>query len=346
MKVDLIVLTHKPESTFVEMLERVSQQTMPVNKVIIYNTEQKYYERIVYSGKFFDEHKNIEAHHISRREYDCGKTRNLAVKSSDADYVVFMHQHALPYDNELIEKLIKALESAPELAVAYARQIPGAKCPLVVGEMLEKLFPDKSAVRSEIDYQTMEWKAYQNSNICAAYRRSIFDEVGGFGSHIIANEDVLFAAASLNMGYKIAYVSDAVVECPTTPDYEEISRFLFDFAVSVSKHPEVFNEEHIASELKKMMKSASVKIKKNGNKQDKAYLKNANKTFLKYFKKGTKHRKMSYQTILKYSANPDYWRMDELMRERSSVDSRAGYGRSAAEKEMISNKPDKHVFED
>ena len=44
----------------------------------------------------------------------------------------------------------------------------------------------------------------------AAYRRSIFDELGGFDETIIT-EDIEFSMRIQNAGYKIAYESDAVV---------------------------------------------------------------------------------------------------------------------------------------
>ena len=40
-KVDVVILTYKPEQKFLDLMEKLAHQTVPVNKIIIMNTEQK-----------------------------------------------------------------------------------------------------------------------------------------------------------------------------------------------------------------------------------------------------------------------------------------------------------------
>ena len=49
------------------------------------------------------------------------------------------------------------------------------------------------------------------SDVCSAYRRDIYFEIGGFEHPIMTNEDMLIAANALQHGYKIAYEPDAYV---------------------------------------------------------------------------------------------------------------------------------------
>lgn len=53
--------------------------------------------------------------------------------------------------------------------------------------------------------------AFLISNVCAAYRRSAYDAVGGFVHPIPTNEDMLMAAQLLEGGYRLSYSAEACV---------------------------------------------------------------------------------------------------------------------------------------
>ncbi|MCR5279655.1 MAG: glycosyltransferase family 2 protein, partial [Lachnospiraceae bacterium] len=94
MTVDLIISTYKPDDGFVRLVDAMAAQTVAPGKIIIINKEEKYFDRLLFNGRFMDNHKNIEVHHISTNEFDCGKSLNQAIKYSEADYVLLMKQDA------------------------------------------------------------------------------------------------------------------------------------------------------------------------------------------------------------------------------------------------------------
>ena len=49
------------------------------------------------------------------------------------------------------------------------------------------------------------------SNVCCAYKKRIYDELGGFTDTAIFNEDMIYAAKALKNGYISRYVSAARV---------------------------------------------------------------------------------------------------------------------------------------
>ena len=57
------------------------------------------------------------------------------------------------------------------------------------------------------------------------------------------------------------------------------------------------------------------------------------------FRKGKHYRNLSKNKILKCTMNPEYWTMDEILRDRSGIDARQGYGRSEAELRMLADFP-------
>lgn len=52
MKVDVIIPTYKPDKGFPEMIKRLEKQTLKPNRIIIMNTEEKYFEKLLYGTGF------------------------------------------------------------------------------------------------------------------------------------------------------------------------------------------------------------------------------------------------------------------------------------------------------
>ena len=55
--VDVILLTHKPKDQVMELIKAVEEQTYPVRKVIIMNTEERYFEKLFYGTRFLEKYK-------------------------------------------------------------------------------------------------------------------------------------------------------------------------------------------------------------------------------------------------------------------------------------------------
>ena len=58
-KVDVIIPTYKPDQKFLDLMEKLAHQTVPVNKIIIMNTEQKYFDRLTYGTPFSKKYNAI-----------------------------------------------------------------------------------------------------------------------------------------------------------------------------------------------------------------------------------------------------------------------------------------------
>ena len=339
MTIDLILPIYKPEKVFLDLVEEMTSQSLPINKIIIMNTEQKYFDRLTYSTKFLDKHENIEIRHLSKREYDHGKTRNAAVKLSDADYFIMMSQNAMPVGKEIIAKLLKAFETEPNVAVAYAGEVAVASAKEYDKFERRYFFPEDSAVRSLKDVDTLGWLAYMNSNNCAMYRRDIFDKLGGFMNHVICNEDIFYASKAINEGYKVSYVADAIVVYTAETEDRDRMKEAFDLGVSVAKHPEVFNAEAFKASIHKLDKMTLNHLKRTGHRNEIFAFKRIMAAHRKGFNKGLKYKKISGSEISRYSFNTEYWRADEILRDRTSVDVHSGYGRSEAELRMLAKTP-------
>ena len=110
MQIDVIIPVYKPDKRFFELLDMLSKQTVSVNKIILMNTEQKYWDELVYNNPKKKIADNVRVWHISKREFDHGRTRRDAVKKSQAEIFVMMTMDAMPKDEFLLENLITPLE--------------------------------------------------------------------------------------------------------------------------------------------------------------------------------------------------------------------------------------------
>ena len=235
--VDVIIPTYKPDKKLIQLIDRLSKQTVPVQKIILVNTEEKHLNRLIYGSDFNERYKNICIYNHSKKEFDHGNTRNRGVNLSESDVFVMMTQDAVPKDDTLIENLLKALEQEM-VSVAYARQLPEENCREIEKFTRSFNYPEVSRIKSKADLPELGIKTYFCSNVCAAYKKADFLELGGFVKHTIFNEDMLFAYKVIQAGKKIAYAADALVVHSHNYKAKEQLKRNFDLGVSQADHPD------------------------------------------------------------------------------------------------------------
>ena len=284
--VDVIIPTYKPGKKFLRILKALKQQTYPVSRVIVFNTQEEYWNRFVKGLNTDELPMNPEIHHISKEEFDHGKTRGAAAAISDADAFLCMTDDAVPADKHLIEKLVKALSqevlepademacsgqdisenkkiSEKQVAVAFARQLPGKRADEAEKYARRFNYPEESCIKSSSDIPKLGIKTYFCSNVCALYNKRIYEQLGGFVDKTIFNEDMIFAAGAIKAGYCIAYVADAKVY--HYHKYSNMQQFHrnFDLGVSQAQHPEVFADVPSEGEGIRMVKQTAGFLKEN-----------------------------------------------------------------------------------
>lgn len=262
-KTDIIIPLYKPGEALFSLLERLESQTVPVNRILLVNTERKYFDELICGTGFAEKYgKLVSVYHISKEEFDHGGTRRFAVSHSDAEVFVMMTQDALPADNYLLENLLEALSDA-KTAAAYAQQLPAKDCRFLERFMRRFNYPEESRVKGQADLQELGIKTYFCSNVCAAYKRSVYDELGGFVKRTIFNEDMLFAAGAIKAGYTIAYEAKARVLHSHNYTIGQQFHRNFDLGVSQAEHPEVFRNIPSEKEGKKMVLSTTAHLFKS-----------------------------------------------------------------------------------
>ena len=239
--VDIIIPTCKPGREWKKLIKMLDCQTYPVRWIRIMNTGEENWNKMYETWT-----DKMTVVHLTGAEFDHGKTRDTAARMSDADYLLFMTQDAVPADRKLVEKLVEALEQAEDVRAAYARQLPAGGCRLAEQYTRQFNYPPESRIKRQRDLPELGIKTYFCSNVCAIYDRKTYLRLGGFVKKTIFNEDMIFAGKLIQSGYAVAYAADAKVV--HSHNYSAIQQFRrnFDLAVSQADHPEVF--EGIRSE--------------------------------------------------------------------------------------------------
>ncbi len=175
---------------------------------------------------------------VKRSSFDHGATRNLGAEHAFADIIVFMTQDALPIDRETLSKLIQPLQQR-EVVVSYARQITDQSASVSEQFLRFANYPPMPMVKSAEDIAHMGIKTFQCSNVCAAYKHPVFDELGQFPAPAVCNEDMIFSARAIFAGYKVSYTADSMVYHTHHFSSTQLFKRYFDISASLDLEPRI-----------------------------------------------------------------------------------------------------------
>lgn len=304
--VDVVIPVYKPGRRFACLLKRLRQQTFAINRIIVVNTEENEWKPELAKGI-----AGLEVRHVRKEEFDHGGTRNLGAALSQADVVVFMTDDALPAGRRLVERLVEALcQTGPggeEVAMAYARQLPGKGCEPVERCVRGFNYPEEGCVKTARDLPRRGIKTYFASNVCCAYRKDIFERQGGFVSRAIFNEDMIYAAGVVRAGYGIAYAAGARVVHSHNLTPRQQFRRNFDLAVSQADHPEVFAGLASEGEGIRMVKEVAGRLIRQGNACCLPALFLGSACKYAGYRLGRMYRVLPGAVVRLCSMNPQYW---------------------------------------
>ena len=142
-EVTVIIPTWKPGRELTQLLLRLKRQSVPPERILIINTDEKYFRE-----ELIPDWAGISLLHIEKRMFDHAGTRDMGARMSSTPYLLFMTMDALPADTHLIERLLEAFEDE-HTAAAYARQLPKKNCRRAERCVRAFNYPADSTVSSE-----------------------------------------------------------------------------------------------------------------------------------------------------------------------------------------------------
>lgn len=282
-------------------MKKLQEQEYPIGTIFVINTKAGRFPKEV------EQMEKVKVSHIERREFDHGATRDMGMQMSKAEIVVFMTQDAVPADEYVIGNLVKVLEEDEMTGAAYARQLAASGCNYIEKYTRKFNYPENSRIKSKEDLQEMGIKTFFCSNVCAAYKRNIYEKAGGFCKKTIFNEDMILAGHMINAGYKVAYVAEArVIHSHNYTGMQQFHRN-FDMAVSQAEHPEVFEGIKSESEGIKLVKQTAAHLVKRRKIQ--LVPKLVYQSGCKYigYRMGKMYKKLPDKVVKWCSMSPGYW---------------------------------------
>ena len=76
MKVDVIIPVYGPGNRLLELFDRLGRQTVPVDRLIIMNTEKYLWDKWTETLEPGRLPENLSVYHVTKEEFDHGATRN------------------------------------------------------------------------------------------------------------------------------------------------------------------------------------------------------------------------------------------------------------------------------
>lgn len=305
-QVDVVIPVYHPDEKLEQLITKLNRQTVRPQHVFFMQTLTGTGEDDSVK-KLLETADNAVITTLDKKDFDHGGTRNQGASLSQAEFMLFMTQDAVPVDEYLIEHLIASFQDE-KVATAYGRQLPDDKVGMIERFTRSFNYPDVSSKKSKADLETLGIKTYFCSNVCAMYRKEVYEKMGGFVLHTIFNEDMIMAANVIGAGYEIAYVAEAQVVHAHKYTYRQQFARNFDLAVSQCQYREIFDGVKSESEGMKLVKQTMTHLLRQG----KWYLIpdlifQSGFKFLGY-RFGKKYEKLPIGLVRKMSMNKSYWR--------------------------------------
>ena len=313
-KYDVVILTHSPKYDLVLSIKRLINQSIKPEKIIIYNTDESIFYKNIDDVSGFkklldDSANNIMVVHIEESDFDHGKARNDAAKLCESDYILFLTDDAVPYDDNLCGYLMEAFEKylSFNVAVSYARQIAKDDAKLKEKYVRAFNYPEHDIIKVKAKEKELGIKNYYCSNVCAMYDRNIFNKLGKFEENIILNEDTFYVYNAINNGYSVVYYPLAKVLHSHNLTYKEQFCRNFDIGVSQFERKAIFDKIPSAEEGKKMVMNVSKRLLMGFHII--MFLDFIIECLYRYagFKKGKDFEKLTIDECIKYASNKNYF---------------------------------------
>lgn len=167
---------------------------------------------------------------IPPQDFNHGATRDYGISLASGELVVLMVQDAVPFDRNLLDKILRPFNDA-DVAGVYSRQIPQPDADLLTKRNLNNWLtgrpvPEIRCMESIGWYQALspidKYFFCNFDNVCSAVRKSIWQD-HRFGP-INFGEDIDWSERVLKSGFKIAYEPAAAVihshDRPLTYEYK------------------------------------------------------------------------------------------------------------------------------
>lgn len=256
--ISVIIPTYNAGAKITEILSMLSNQSYLPDEILI-----------VDSGSSDDTLQRCAAFPlvkvlmVEQSSFNHGATRDMAIRKSIGEFVIFLTQDAIPADEYFIANMLTPFSNAT-VALVYGRQLANADASPAEKLTRQFNYPPQPCLRTSADIPVLGIKAFFFSDAAAAYRRSAYLQLGGFEKNIKTNEDMFIAAKALHAGFGIYYAASAMVV--HSHDFTLRQRYLRyrDQGEEITLHADILGKEAPTAEGQKLLLFVSQNLLRKG----------------------------------------------------------------------------------
>ena len=241
------------------LLSALKRQTITPAEIIVVDSSSDDDTQAIVRAK----HPEVRLLVIDRKDFNHGGTRDYVLRKSSGEFVCFLTQDALPKNNEFLARIVKPF-SDEHVALVYGRQLPRADARPAERIVREYSYRPQSHRVTKADVKRLGINAFRASDVCAAYRRSAYLEVGGFENPVLTNEDMFIAARFLRAGWAIVYEADAQVIHSHNFTFKQQFNRNYIQGVEITKHADILGNAELAGEGFSMLTYTMKELLKEG----------------------------------------------------------------------------------
>ncbi|CEE03056.1 Glycosyl transferase, family 2 [Caldibacillus thermoamylovorans] len=246
VKVSVLIPTYNAEQFIRPLLSKLENQKLPEGvamEIILVDSSSTDRTKGIVKEQF----PNVQFHTIPNKEFNHGGTRNMLADLATGEFLLYMTQDAIPFDDKLIMFLLENFQDENVL-IACGRQIPKEDANPLEKYARSFNYPDKRIIKDKSKISELGIKTFFNSNVCSMYRATLFrgDEFHGFPNDVILNEDIILSYYVIMKGYKVIYDNRAIVY--HSHNYSIKQQFKRNFDIGMAFNESEFMLENVSNE--------------------------------------------------------------------------------------------------
>ncbi|MCM3055996.1 glycosyltransferase family 2 protein [Caldifermentibacillus hisashii] len=246
VKVSVLIPTYNAEQFIRPLLSKLENQKLPEGvamEIILVDSSSTDRTKGIVKEQF----PNVQFHTIPNKEFNHGGTRNMLADLATGEFLLYMTQDAIPFDDKLIMFLLENFQDENVL-IACGRQIPKEDANPLEKYARSFNYPDKRIIKDKSKISELGIKTFFNSNVCSMYRATLFhgSEFHGFPNNVILNEDIILSYYVIMKGYKVIYDNRAIVY--HSHNYSIKQQFKRNFDIGMAFNESEFMLQNVSNE--------------------------------------------------------------------------------------------------
>lgn len=193
-KCSVIIRCHNEEQHIGKLLTGIMQQTVKDVEIIIVDSGSTD-ATLSIASKY-----PVKILNVKPEDFSFGYSLNLGCSNVKNEFIVIVSAHVYPITKDWLQKLLEPFDN-PRVALVYGRQRGNETTKYSEHQIFIRWYPEKSNL-----HQTHPF--CNNAN--AAIRRQLWEKLP-YNEELTGLEDIDWAKRAIQLGYYLAYVSDAEV---------------------------------------------------------------------------------------------------------------------------------------